>query len=200
MNRSGVGKMYKFKENIKLHIPRVFVLLLLSVLLTGCGGDIWLRPNMKKVDDEISKAIYEKVGKRVSYEKRDETTYGVLQYFYLILDDEDENILASMAEAINEVLGDNDIGKIELIIWEEGSRQAYFSVLCLSNFNLYLDDSQYGPLYYLSIYGNRDKENSLYNQSTSYPAMEGIEYLRVINKVTKAQKRKASTGMKYFLI
>lgn len=167
-----------------LRVSRIFVLLLLSVLIAGCATGR-LRPNMKKADDEISKAIYKKVGKKVSYEGMDETRYGVLQYSYLILDNEDENILVDMVEAINEVLVDNDMGKIELIIWEEGNPQAYFSVLCLSNFNRYLDDSQYGYLYYLSICGNDRNDNSLYNQPSSYPTMEGIEYLQVIENVNK---------------
>ena len=174
----------------RLRITRWILLFLLVVSLPGCGFE--RGPNMKKADDEISKAIYEKVGKKVSYERRNETKYGALQYCYILLDNDDDDLLADMAEAINEVLVDNDIGKIDLIIEEESHPFSHESVLSLSNYNYKLidpyhisDDSQYGYLYYLSIYGNDGNEDSSYNQPSSYPALEGIEYLRVIDKVNK---------------
>lgn len=177
-------------EKTRFRICRLFILFLVVVSLTGCG--LGLRPNMKKADDEISKAIYKKVGKKVSYETMIESTYGARQYCYLILDDKDESVLADMAEAINEILDEKDIGKLDLHIWEEWEPHTYASVLCMSNYDhnlidsdLIADDSQLKYLSYLFIYGNGRHGNSLYNQASSYPTMEGIEYLQVIENVNK---------------
>ena len=190
-------------EKTWFRICRWFILFLVLVSMAGCG--IGTGPNMKKADDGISKAIYEKVGKRVSYEKRDETTYGARQYCYLILDDKDESVLADMAGAINEMMDANDIGKIDLYIWEEWEPHTYASVLCLSNYDHRLigynhtaDDFQYGYLYYLFIYGNDVKENSSYNQASSYSTLEGIEYLQIIETVNKSAEEEGINWYEIF--
>lgn len=84
-----------------------------------------------------------RLGKKVSYERRNETEYGVLQYCYILLDNEDNNLLVDMAEAINEILDDNDIGKIDLIIEEESHPFSHESVICLSNYDHSVVDSSH---------------------------------------------------------
>lgn len=171
-----------------LRISEILLFFLLAFALVGCGGTPKLK--RKKADDEISKAIYEKVGKKVSYEGRNESGSGALLYGYIIPDDEDIDLLSDMVEAINEVLAEEDKGKIALRIIERVPGGS-IGVVIVSNYDP--DGDEWGwreSLYYFWIEGNEVAEDfSLYNHATFYPTLEGIEYLKVIDNVNKSAER-----------
>lgn len=168
-----------------LRIYRLLILYLLVSFMLGCGA-VTYKPKMKKADDAISKAIYEKVGEKVSYEERNETKYGALQYRYILLDNDDKDLLPDMVGAINGVL-DEESKKVDLCIVIV-TPSALETVAVISNYDRDsedIDDTRCGYLYCLRIWGSDRDDENLYNQAFTYPTMEGIEYLKVVEKVSK---------------
>ena len=193
-----IGRMRFRMENAMIEqIKRTFKLLFLFFLfwfIFVCLQYLGYAVVTIADNDDIVWAIHKKVGNKVDYRMKAVSKTEINQYYYRINDNQDENILSNMIDAVNAELAETDISKkVALVIEEEWDIQSVSTnVLRLSNYNenimgLYStsDDSQCQYLYYLTIYGNDGSESSLYNQPSSYPALEGIEYLRVIDKVNK---------------
>lgn len=197
-----IGRMrFRMENGMQGQIKSIFKVLMVFlfgfflVCTTHIYGHVCVQYALKIADnDDIVWAIHKKVGNKVDYRMKAVSKTEINQYYYRINDNQDKNILSDMIDAVNDELAETDISKkVALVIEEEWDIQSVSTnVLRLSNYNenimgLYStsDDSQCQYLYYLTIYGNDGSESSLYNQPSSYPALEGIEYLRVIDKVNK---------------
>ncbi len=172
------------------------ILTLLSLMIvTGCGE--LFRPKInKRPDDDISKAIYEAVGrKKVYYRgnkiynlgKDSDNPVEVVGYEYLVRDYEDENVLVDMAEAANVIIKENEVTeKIRLDIMGElaGGIEGLVT-LC----NYYKDEDQYQQyetLQCLYIIGSKHRERSPYNKVSIYINLPDIKSLVVSKKIAQA--------------
>lgn len=167
-----------------LIVLRIFSLVfILAISVTGCGRYI---AKNQKADDEISKAIYDKIGRKAYYEGKEDRNWNEVWYNYLIRDKKDENLLADIVSTVNLQLEENDIDKkIVIAIWEEISG-GETQIAKISNYdNGKIGNFRCQYLYYLVIRGNDIADYSSYNQASFYPVLEGIEYLEVIEKVNK---------------
>lgn len=101
-----------------LIVLRIFSLVfILAISVTGCGRYI---AKNQKADDEISKAIYDKIGRKAYYGGKEDRNWNEVWYNYLIRDKKDENLLADIVSTVNHQLEENDIDKkIVIAIWEE---------------------------------------------------------------------------------
>lgn len=100
----------------------VFILILLSVMIvTGCGEVFQIGGNQSP-DDDISKAIYNAVGRgKVRYHGKQYSNSGEIAWYeYTVHDYEDENVLTNMVEAANAVMKEKEMTeKKDLDLWEE---------------------------------------------------------------------------------
>lgn len=168
----------------------IFTLLLITIV-TGCGEGFRTDVN-KKPDDDISKAIYEAVGKKkvYYYSKRSDNTERIVIYEYLVHDYEDENVLTDMVEAVNEVMEQENIAnKIRLVIREKisGGVEAVASLR-----NYYEGENgceQYDTLQCLYISGTehsfRRQQGSPYDKITTYINLPDIKSLIVTEKIAQ---------------
>lgn len=165
-----------------LRVSRIFFLVfVLAVLITGCGKYI---TKNQKADDDISKAIYEKTGKKVHYKGKENKSGYEVWYNYLIRDSKDENLLSDIVETVNLQLEESDMDKtIVIVIWEEISGGRIMVAKLSNNDNGKINRFHNQYLNYLVIRGNN--RYSTYSQASSYINLEGIEYLEVIEDVNR---------------
>lgn len=178
---------------IGMHVIRIIVLLftfwLLFVKLPDYSTGGMAKGKMKEANDAVSRAVYDKVGKKVSYEER-LIKDRITSYTYLILDTGDEALIADITGAFNDVLEANDTKKVDLRLYEKMSFGHGKSLIAVySNYDSHeLSDGvwyAYGKCFNcLQILGGFD-DDSPYNFASSYPSLEGIEYLKVIEKVNR---------------
>ncbi len=176
-----------------------FILTLLSVMIvTGCGEP--LRPKVnKRPNDDISKAIYEAVGrKKVYYQgnkiyklgENSDNPVEIVGYEYLVRDYEDENVLVDMVEAANAVMEEKEVKeKMDLVLWEEipGGIEAVTSV------RTYYEGEDgyelYGSFQTLHIYGTdlsfMRNQGSPYDKISTYINLPDIKNLVVSKKIAK---------------
>ncbi len=158
--------------------------------MTGCGEGFRTDVN-KKPDDDISKAIYEAVGKKkvYYYSKRSDNTERIVIYKYLVHDYEDENVLTDMVEVVNEVMEKENIAnKIRLVIREKipGGVEAVASLR-----NYYEGENgceQYEMLQCLYITGTEHSNKdgySPYDKISTYINLPDIKSLVVSEKIAK---------------
>ena len=138
----------------------------------------------KKADDEISQAIYDRLGEKVYYcnsllNRKEE----VLYYFYFVNDCEDENLLVDMAETVNEKLKEDDINeRICFVIWKTGPH----IIATLSNY--YEDGAgyeSYETLQRLEIWGARMPYEK-YNEVSTYENLKDIKAVVVEKEINKS--------------
>lgn len=133
--------------------------------------------------DTIARAVHKNVGNKVKFRGKEILETEVTQYNFLIHDSRDENLLADMVDAVNEKIEEKSTQeKVSLVIREEITGGGEMPIITLYNYN-------YGficpYICHIVISGNQVADYSSYNRPASYPALEGIEYLRVIDKVNK---------------
>lgn len=133
--------------------------------------------------DSVAWAVHKKVGNKVHYEGKKREEENEVLYVYLLQDSQDENLLAEMVDAVNEKLEKKDAQKkVGLIIREEIAGGEIPVVFLYNHYN----NSIRPHIYYMEIRGSDVDVYSSYNQASSYTTLEGIEYLRVIDKVNKS--------------
>lgn len=133
--------------------------------------------------DSVAWAIHKKVGNKVHYEGKRREEENEVKYVYLIRDRQDENLLADLVDAVNEKLETKDVQKkVGLIIWEEIAGGIMPVVFLYNHHN----NSIRSGIYYIEISGNDVADYSSFDRASYYPTLEGIEYLRVIDKVNKS--------------
>ena len=171
-------------------IYAIILTLLLVMIVTGCG-EIFIRKVNKRPDDDISKAIYEAVGRKkvYYYGKSPEHPVDTAIYQYLVHDYKDENVLGDMVKAANAVMEEREAtDKIILILWEATSAGAE-SVTCLCTY--YEDEDeyiQYGSFQTLYIYGTKRsqmKNHSPYDKLSTYINLPDIKSLVVSEKIAQ---------------
>ena len=169
----------------------VFILTLLSVMIViGCS-EIFMYGGNHRPDDEISKAIYEAVGrKKVSYSgKSSNHPEDVAIYEYLVHDYKDENVLEDMVKAANAVMKEKDMtGKKDLDLREEvpGGNEPVASL------RTYYEDEdgceEYGSFQNLHIYGtvhSKMRRHSPYDKLSTYINLPDIKSLAVSKKIAQ---------------
>lgn len=168
----------------------IILILLLAMIVTGCG-EIFMYGGNQKPDDDISKAIYEAVGrKKVYYHAKEYSNSDeIVWYEYTIHDYEDENVLTNMVEAANAVLEEKETTeKIWLAIWEE-MPGGYETVAVLGTY--YEDEDkyvQYGSFQTLHICGTEHANmsgHSPYDKISTYINIPNIRSLVVSEKIAK---------------
>ncbi|MBD5503103.1 MAG: hypothetical protein HDR09_04930 [Lachnospiraceae bacterium] len=179
---------------MKKRMPKIYTLILIllsSMIVAGCGEGFRADVN-KKPDDDISKAIYEAVGRKkvYYYSKRSDNPKKIVFYEYLVHDYEDENILTDMVEAVNAVMKEKEMTeKIDLDLREKipGGVE---SVASLSNY--YEGENgceQYEMLQCLYITGTehsfRRQQGSPYDKISTYINLPDIKSLVVSEKIAK---------------
>ncbi|MCM1087588.1 MAG: hypothetical protein NC419_05485 [Muribaculaceae bacterium] len=138
----------------------------------------------KEADDEISQAIYDRLGEKVYYcNSAFNENEEVLYYFYFVNDYEDENLLADMAETVNEKLKEDEINaKICIVIWERGAH----TIASLSN---YYEDGDgyelYETLQRLEIWGAHIPYEK-YNEVSTFEKLKDIKAVVVERKINKS--------------
>lgn len=177
------------KQMLKIY-ALIFTLLLITIV-TGCGEGFRTDVN-KRPDDDISKAIYEAVGRKkvYYYSKRSDNPEKIVFYEYLVHDYEDENVLTDMVEAVNVVMEEKEMTvKIDLDLREKipGGVE---SVASLSNY--YEGENgceQYETLQCLYISGTehsfRRQQGSPYDKITTYINLPDIKSLIVTEKIAQ---------------
>lgn len=167
-----------------VRISKMLILFLYAVLLVGCGPYIEIH---RKGDDNISKAIYEKVKKDVYFIKKYESTDGILYYQYRVENHENKMLLTDVADAVNETLKEEgSYKKVEIGLYEKipGGTEPV-AVLC----NYYENESeviQYESLQVLEIWGTLQTPNdNVYNNASTYTELKDIKCLVVAEKVNK---------------
>ena len=180
---------------MKKRILKIYALvltLLLVLIVPGCG-EVFRKEVNKSPDDDISKAIYEAVGrKKVYYRGKQYNNSGeVAWYEYTVHDYEDENVLTDMAEAVNAVMKEKEVSeKIHLGIREKipggGGTEG---VASLSNYCESEDGfEKYEFLQNLYICGTEDSSKgdaSPYNKAATYINLPNIKRLVVTKKIAK---------------
>ncbi len=169
-----------------------FILTLLSVMIvTGCG-ELFMPEVNKRPDDDISKAIYEAVGRRkvYYYGKSSEHPEDTAIYQYLVHDYKDENVLADMLEAANAVMEERETtDKIILDLREETPGAGAESVTCLRTYYESEDGyEQYGYFQTLYIYGTKRSimsGKSPYDKISTYINLPDIKSLVVSKKIAE---------------
>lgn len=175
-------------------MPKIYALifvLLLVMIVTGCGGSLLQLKRSKKPDDEISKAIDEAVGrKKVHYHGKEYCNSDeVVWYEYTVYDYEDENLLTDMVEAANAAIEEKETTEnIHLEIREEmpGGIEGVAS-LC----NYYENEDgyiKYNFLQNLYIRGTKRSnrgERSPYNKASTYINLPDIKRLVVTEKIAQ---------------
>ena len=169
---------------------------LLFVMYAIGGG---YNPKNKKADDEISKAIYEKMGKTVLYDGK-EIFGDKIYYTYLVKREQFENktIFSDIAGIINENLEEKSIKQ------EFGSRKDEKIVLILAavisggdewiyTVSNYSEDTGkvYDKLQVLTLYGSRHadaSDSSVLNNCATYFGFEDIRSLTISEKIEKNAK------------
>ncbi|MCH5249050.1 MAG: hypothetical protein J1E98_03935 [Lachnospiraceae bacterium] len=177
---------------MKNHILTASILMLILLLImTGCGNNRY-RVHNKKADDKISKAIYEKVDKKVYYQGRrfggEDGSY--VWYEYVIRDYEDKDIIVDIADVVNEEIEEDKIvGKIGIQFYEE-MLGGIETVAIL--YNYYDEDGgfeQYNSFQGLEVWGTRRsyrEDDSPYNKASTYIKLKDIRSLIVTDKIAKA--------------
>ena len=163
-------------------LSKIFMLFCVLLFTVSVGRYI---AEIPRPDDDISKAVREKVGKKFYYEGKEEyIEEDEIWYHYLIRYTRDENYLRDIVEAVNEVMLEKGIiEKIVICIWQEipGGETV---IARISNFDEYgMDDYLPQTLSYLRIYGNDTWDNSVNNKASTYTEIQGIEYLTVFEPV-----------------
>ncbi|MBD5513302.1 MAG: hypothetical protein HDR06_01270 [Lachnospiraceae bacterium] len=177
---------------MRKRMPKMFVLiltLLFVMIVTGCG-EVFRTEVNEKPDDDISKAIYEAVGrKKVHYFGKKNSKAGeVTVYKYTVYDYEDENLLKDMVEAANSVMKEKEMTeKIDLAILEKmaGGTEGLVS---LCNYYEYEDEcQQYEALQCLRISGSKhSNKGSLYNKASTYINLPDIKSLVIEKKIAQS--------------
>lgn len=183
---------------MRIRMLRIFLIVsVLTISVTGCGRYI---AKNQKADDEISKAIYDKIGRKAYYEGKEDKSWNEVWYNYSIRDKKDENLLADIVETVNLQLEENNENKIIVVaIWEEISGGETQIVKISNDDNGKIGKFRCQYLYYLVIRGNQIADYSSYNQASSYPVLEGIEYLEVSEKVNKNAEDESIDWYEIFL-
>ncbi|MBD5523579.1 MAG: hypothetical protein HDR04_04015 [Lachnospiraceae bacterium] len=174
---------------MKNRMPKIYALILTLLLVmtaTGCG-EVFRTEVNENPDDDISRAIYEAVGrKKVHYYGKKTSESGEKAvYKYTVNDYEDENLLADMVEAANTVMKEKEMTeKIDLAILEKmaGGTEGMVS---LCNYYEYEDENQqYETLQCLRISGSKhSNKGSLYNKASTYINLPDIKSLVVSEKI-----------------
>ena len=176
---------------MRSRIAKICIFLFIFLIVATASGCGHYRPKNRKADDEISKAVYEAVGKEVYYTDRtissDKTLIG---YSFLIRDYEDESLLLDIADTVNEKIKELKIKKkIYLRFAEEitGGNEAV-AYLC----NYYEDEhrvERYETLQSLEIRGtdmSNKGDDSPYNKASTYINLKDIKSLMVTKKIVQS--------------
>lgn len=168
----------------------VFLLVAIGIVIGGLVFAFSYERN-KRPDDDISKAIYEAVGRKKAYYYGKEyfRSGKVAMYAYVVRDYEDEKLLTNIVEAANAVLKEKEVTqKIQLAIWEEMSGGSE-TVVSLYNYYDGVDGyEQYTALQNLYISGtNRSIKGdaSPYNKASTYINLPDIKRLVVSKKIAQ---------------
>ncbi|MDE7177568.1 MAG: hypothetical protein K2O59_07090 [Lachnospiraceae bacterium] len=164
--------------------------LLAGMIVTGCG-EAFIREVNKSHDDDISKAIYEAVGrKKVHYWGK--TSYNSDEtdtYEYLIHDYKDENVLKDMVEAANVVMKEKaTTEKKDLLLLDKVSGR-YEPVVSIRTYYECQDECfQYESFQTLFIYGtdqSTKSDNNPYDKLSTYIDLPDIKSLAVSKKIAQ---------------
>lgn len=169
----------------------IFILVLLSVMIViGCG-EIFMYGGNHRPDDDISKAIYEAVGRKKVYYSGTEIydSEDKVVYDYLVHDYKDENVLENMVKAANAVMEEKELtGKINLDLREEvpGGNEPVASI------RTYYEDEdgceEYESFQNLHIYGTElsiMSRHSPYDKLSTYINLPDIKSLTVSKKIAQ---------------
>ncbi len=173
-------------------MPRMcvlFITLLSVMIVTGCGEGFRIEVNQKPYDD-ISKAIYEVVGREKVYfqGKNSIDPDEPVIYEYLVYDYEDENLLQDMLEAANAVMKEKEkTEKINLVLREKISGGGTEAVASLRTYYEGEDGYElYGSFQNLHIYGtdvSKMRDRSPYDKLSTYINLPDIKSLAVSKKI-----------------
>lgn len=183
---------------------RAFILTLLSVMIvTGCGEGFRIEVNQKPHDD-ISKAIYEAVGREKVYfqGKKSMDPDEPVIYEYLVYDYEDEKLLQNMVEAANTVMEEKKASdKIILTLWEKTTGGGYEAVASLHTYYENEDGCvQYGSFQTLIIQGTEHPDMpdcNPYDKVSTYINLPNIKSLTVCKKIAQSAEEE---GIDWFEI
>lgn len=179
---------------MKKRMPKIYVLILILLFVLtvlGCG-EVFRTDVNKKPDDDISKAIYEAVGrKKIYYQgKNSNNPDEIVVYEYLVHDYEDENVLADMVKAADVVMEEkNATEKNELVLREKipGGTEAVVSLR-----TYYEGENEYEQYVFfqtLYIYGTElsfmRQRGSPYDKLSTYINLPDIKRLILTEKIAK---------------
>ena len=176
-------------------MKKVYILVICLI-----GGLLWVYVSTRnhRVDDEISRAIYKELGKRVEYYGREVREDNSVYYKYYF-EWENDQIIERIHAAAQEIIEQEGIDeKIHIACWYEFYSGAHAMV---AEFYNYSEGSEYADLEGLQrlvVLGCKPYEGSIYNQADTYSGIQGIKYLQVEREMADVTEAENIDWYEYF--
>lgn len=165
---------------------RLIIIVMCAVLLVACGRTKYTKV---KPDDAMSEAICDAVdGETVYYQGKNMSSDNVLQYKFLILEEEDV-LIKQIVDTANEVLKNEPINsRVAITCWTT-LPGGVIQTMSIKNYSEEtLEIISFDALQVLQLY--EAEYLSIYNEPSTYSEIKGIKRLELYPEMnTRAEKQ-----------